>query len=96
VGAPGTSLPFQESSLQLSRILDGELSKAGMAPAPIRQANAPFYLLRHANLPSALVSLGYWSNDKDRAHLSDPAYVESAARGLAQALLEFSRGGQGQ
>ena len=90
--SPETSyFPYQDFSESLGRILDAELARGGLAAAPDRMKTAPLYLLRRSSLPSACVTLGYTTSDKDRARFSDTGYVESAARSLAQSLLEFDR-----
>jgi len=82
-------LPYEELSEGLARLLDSELSRAGLAAAPDKLRQAPFHLLKRVDMPAVCVALGYWSNEKERARMNDIAFVESAARSLAQALLEF-------
>jgi N-acetylmuramoyl-L-alanine amidase len=84
-------LPYEGLSAVLAGLADTELARGGLSPAPEKIGVAPLYLLKRADLPSALVTLGYRTNDKERARMADTGFVESAARSLAQALLEFDR-----
>jgi len=84
-------LPYQELSVELARMVDTELARAGLTGAPDRLRQAPFYLLRRADMPAVCLTLGYGSNDRDRSRMNDAAFVESAARAVAQALLDLDR-----
>jgi len=49
---------------------------------------APFIVLRDAEMPAALVETGFLSNQEDCERLADGAYQRKIARALAAALLE--------
>jgi len=49
-------------------------------------SRAPYYILRNPRIPSVLIELGYLSNPKDAAMLSDPAYQDRLASALARGL----------
>lgn len=49
-------------------------------------AKAGYYVLKHPNLPSVLIELGYLSNPKEAAMLGDAAYQERLADAVAASL----------
>ncbi len=53
--------------------------------------HAGFHVLRNFNSPSALVELGFVTNLKDRRRLNNPAWQETAALGLAEAVRAWLR-----
>lgn len=53
--------------------------------------HAGFHVLRNFNAPSALVELGFVTNLKDRRRLNNPAWQETAALGLAEAVRAWLR-----
>ena len=57
---------------------------------PHRSAN--FRVLRAPDVPSVLVELGYLSNRRDEAQLTDPEWVARVAAALARAIVAHARG----
>lgn len=53
----------------------------------IRQA--PFFVITHVNMPSALVELGYLTNPDDAKRLSEPTQQEKMAQNLFLALVKY-------
>jgi N-acetylmuramoyl-L-alanine amidase len=58
-----------------------------MSPRAVQQA--PFRVLVGANMPAALVEIGYLSNAEQEAQLTTPAYQEQIAQALLDALIRF-------
>lgn len=50
---------------------------------------APFRVLKGANMPAALVEVGFLSNPDEEARLADPGYRQRVAEELFQSLEEF-------
>ena len=76
----------QARSIELARALAGALGPAtgGGTQAPRQSAN--FQVRRGAEVPAALLELGFLSNASDRANLVSPEWRAEAARGVAAAL----------
>ena len=58
-----------------------------MSPRAIQQA--PFRVLVGANMPAALVEIGYLSNADQEAQLTTAAYQDQVAQSLLDALIKF-------
>lgn len=54
-----------------------------------RLRQAPFYVISNVQMPSALIEVGYLSNEDERNRLTDPAYQKKIAESLYLGLLEF-------
>ena len=52
--------------------------------------HADFYVLKNPGVPSILIELGYLSNPKEAARLSDPAYQDALALAIAQSLSAYA------
>ncbi len=50
---------------------------------------APFRVLMTANMPAALVEVGFLTNAADRKNITDPAVQDKIAKALAKSILEF-------
>lgn len=48
-----------------------------------------FYMIREINIPSALIEVGFHTNDSDRAKLSSTAYRKRIANGIAYGVVEY-------
>jgi N-acetylmuramoyl-L-alanine amidase len=73
------------SALLADALVEGvRAAGAGVAPFPRRSAD--FVVLGAADIPSALVEIGFLSNAADRAAMNDPAWRARAARGVAAGL----------
>lgn len=47
------------------------------------------YLLKHAEVPGALVEIGFLSNDEERELLKDPTYQKQMAASIYQGILRY-------
>lgn len=53
---------------------------------------APFYVLVSADMPSILVEVSFISNSRDEKRLRDPKYLEKAAEGISEGIIDFING----
>jgi len=53
---------------------------------------APFYVLLGAQMPAILVECAFLSNNKEKARLTSPAFLESVADGIAKGASDYLRG----
>jgi len=72
----------------------GQALAQGMAAAggPMNkraERQAGFSVLKSANIPSALIELGFLSSDRDLANLSDPVWRAGMAQGIASGILAW-------
>ena len=58
-----------------------------MSPRAVQQA--PFRVLVGANMPAALVEIGYLSNPEQEQQLASAAYQDRIAESLLDALIKF-------
>ncbi len=58
-----------------------------MSPRAVQQA--PFRVLVGANMPAALVEIGYLSNPEQEQQLLSAAYQDKIAESLLDALIKF-------
>lgn len=89
-GPPPIPAPPREQvkdSGALARSVVRALGLAGFKVDPI--ARAEYYVLKNPKIPSILIELGYLSNAKEAARLSDPAYQDRLADALAKSLTEY-------
>ena len=84
-------LRWQNLGLLLARHISDELARGGQPPAERPLALAPLHVLSRTDGPSASIALGYLTNERDRARIAESGWVESAARALAQGILDFDR-----
>ncbi len=92
------SLVRQETragSVRIARGVVGALQPGrpggiGLLPHPARHAS--FMVLRAADIPSALVEMGFMSNPQDEAALRRPEYRARVAAALARAVKDFLAG----
>jgi N-acetylmuramoyl-L-alanine amidase len=74
-------------------LVEGLSRRVAVLPsAPLRGAG--FRVLKAPEVPSALVELGFLSNEADRARLADPAWRAEAAEAVAEALDAWARVGR--
>lgn len=52
---------------------------------------ARFYVLKHTNIPSVLVEIGYLSNRSEEAKLKDPAYLDRMTELVAGGILKYKK-----
>ena len=79
---------YLEQSAALAGFIEQALAgRVEMSPRAVQQA--PFRVLVGANMPAALVEIGYLSNAEQEAQLTTPAYQEQIAQALLDALIKF-------
>ena len=79
---------YLEQSAALAGFVEQALAaRVEMSPRAVQQA--PFRVLVGANMPAALVEIGYLSNAEQEAQLTTPAYQEQVAQALLDALIRF-------
>ena len=61
--------------------------RIAMSPRAVQQA--PFRVLVGANMPAALVEIGYLSNAEQEAQLATGGYQDLVAQALLDALIKF-------
>ncbi|HET7755209.1 MAG TPA: N-acetylmuramoyl-L-alanine amidase [Anaeromyxobacteraceae bacterium] len=78
-------------SSRLAHALHARLvSSTGAENRGVKQA--PFVVLAGARMPSVLVEVGFVSHDTESRRLSDPAYQERIAAGIAEGIASFRAG----
>lgn len=79
---------YLEQSATLAGFIEQSLrAKVEMSPRAVQQA--PFRVLVGANMPAALVEIGYLSNADQEAQLTTAAYQDQVAQALLDALVKF-------
>jgi N-acetylmuramoyl-L-alanine amidase len=79
---------YLEQSAALAGFVEQALAaRVEMSPRAVQQA--PFRVLVGANMPAALVEIGYLSNADQESQLTTPAYQEQLAQALLDALIKF-------
>ena len=79
---------YLEQSATLAGYVEQALrGRVEMSPRAIQQA--PFRVLVGANMPAALVEIGYLSNADQEAQLTTAAYQDRIAQALLDALIKF-------
>jgi N-acetylmuramoyl-L-alanine amidase len=77
------------ASSELAAQLQHALAGLGVAGRGVKQA--PFVVLMGANMPAALLEIGFLSNARDAEQLATRAYQRRLARALAAAVEAFAR-----
>lgn len=57
-----------------------------------RVAQAPFYVLRGAGMPSVLIEMGFLTNSSEAAKLKRPDYQQQLAQTMSAGVVEFLKG----
>lgn len=79
---------YLEQSATLAGFIEQSLRpKIEMSPRAVQQA--PFRVLVGANMPAALVEIGYLSNADQEAQLASAGYQDQVAQALLDALIKF-------
>jgi N-acetylmuramoyl-L-alanine amidase len=79
---------YLEQSATLAGFVEQSLrAKVEMSPRAVQQA--PFRVLVGANMPAALVEIGYLSNADQEAQLTTAGYQDQVAQALLDALVKF-------
>jgi N-acetylmuramoyl-L-alanine amidase len=83
------TMHLRESSV-LAETIQGELNRlAGTGNRGIKQA--PFRVLRGADMPAVLVEVGFLSNPDEASSLADPRYRQRLATALFNSLDQYRR-----
>lgn len=83
--------PGSAEGRRLALLIQEELVR--LEPDNYREAlAADYYVLRHSEMPAALVEMGFLSNPEDRRKLVDPAHQARLAEALASAVRRFVAG----
>ena len=78
----------QRLSSKVARLVHDELVQATGAPARgVRQA--PFGVLKEAEMPAVVVEIGYLTNPEEAQQLGDPAYRDKVAAGIESAVVKW-------
>jgi N-acetylmuramoyl-L-alanine amidase len=79
---------YLEQSAGLASAIEGSLrARVGMSPRAVQQA--PFRVLVGANMPAALVEIGYVSNPEQEQQLTSADYQNKVAEALLEAIVKF-------
>ena len=79
-----------EKSERLGRILENQLrSQVEMSVRPVQQA--PFRILVGANMPAALIEMGFISNSLEEQRLASSTYQNTIVRALMRSVVQFRR-----
>ena len=79
---------YLEQSATLAGYIEQSLrTRVEMSPRAVQQA--PFRVLVGANMPAALVEIGYLSNAEQETQIATAAYQEQVALALLDALIRF-------
>ena len=79
---------YLEQSAQLAGFIEQALRpRVEMSPRAVQQA--PFRVLVGANMPAALVEIGYLSNADQETQLATASYQDQVAQSLLDALIKF-------
>jgi N-acetylmuramoyl-L-alanine amidase len=79
---------YLEQSATLAGFIEQSLRpRIEMSPRAVQQA--PFRVLVGANMPAALVEIGYLSNADQESQLATAAYQDQVAQALLDALIKF-------
>jgi len=79
---------YLEQSATLAGFIEQSLrARIEMSPRAVQQA--PFRVLVGANMPAALVEIGYLSNAEQEGQLATASYQDQVAQALLDALIKF-------
>lgn len=83
-----TQLRFVERSARWAQTVGEELAaRLPMSPRGVQQA--PLRVLVGANMPAALVEMGFISNPEQEAQLNSPAFQNAVVDGLLRSIVRF-------
>lgn len=88
----GLETYYFESGLGLANAIHANvLRNADVDDRRVRKSR--FYVLRRTSMPSVLVETGFVTGAKDAANLANAAHRQNMARGIAQGILQYLKGG---
>jgi N-acetylmuramoyl-L-alanine amidase len=88
----GLETYYFDSGLGLANAIHGNiLRSANVEDRRVRKAR--FFVLRKTSMPSVLVETGFVTGATDAANLATAAHRQNMARGIAQGILQYLRGG---
>lgn len=77
-----------EQSYMLAYLLQNSLNRyAGTKEVPVK--GRTYYMLRHSYCPSVIIEMGFISNAKDRAMLTNPEEQKKLAQAIREAVSEY-------
>jgi len=84
---------FYYNNYSLANAIQTRVSrKAGTPNRGTKRAR--FYVLRHTDIPAALVECGFISNWSDRRRCLDPRYRQKVAEAIGEGILSYARSGR--
>ena len=86
---PPLPAPPQDEARASNDLAQAVVSSLRAQGFEANQAKAGFYVLKNPALPSVLIELGYLSNPKEAANLSDPEYQDRLAEAVAVSLQSY-------
>jgi N-acetylmuramoyl-L-alanine amidase len=79
---------YLEQSSTLAGLIEQSLgTRLEMSPRAVRQA--PFRVLVGANMPAALVEMGYLTNAEQETQLTSAEYQDHVVQAILEALIKF-------
>jgi N-acetylmuramoyl-L-alanine amidase len=78
---------LEQSAALAAAVQEGLRARVEMSPRAVQQA--PFRVLVGANMPSALVEIGYVSNPEQEQQLTSADYQNKVAEALVDAIVKF-------
>ncbi|MGL5081629.1 MAG: N-acetylmuramoyl-L-alanine amidase [Microcoleaceae cyanobacterium] len=88
--AGGVETYYYQSGYRLAQYIQNSIvANFRMENRGVKQAR--FFVLRNTSMPSALVEVGFVSNDYDAAILADPGQQALMAQAIAQGILQYLR-----
>jgi N-acetylmuramoyl-L-alanine amidase len=79
---------YLEQSSSLAGLIEQALgARMEMSPRAVRQA--PFRVLVGANMPAALVEMGYLTNADQETQLTSSEYQDHVVQAILEALIKF-------
>lgn len=88
-GAQSFYFPNSEENKQLAKLIQNEIIRNLENTKRDALGINSMYLLKHANVPSALVEIGFLSNVEERELLKDEDYQNKMAASIYQGILRY-------
>ncbi len=81
----------QQSKKLAQDVHRGVMSRVKVVDRGVKYAR--YYVIRHCNIPSVLVEGGFVSNSNERSRMKTAWFRDAIARGIADGVQSFRRGG---